>query len=101
MKTDTVAEWRKRRRIERSLYIYKYLSSHACENCWENRPVCLEFHHAEPSIKSFDLWIRVSRDRSIASINKEIEKCVVLCANCHKVITAKQQWRYNFLNTPD
>jgi hypothetical protein len=91
-------ELKAKRRVEKRTYIYNYLLTHPCVRCWEDRPVCLEFHHIEPDIKSFDLWMRISKDRSMFSINQEIEKCIVLCANCHKVVTAKEQGRYNFLN---
>lgn len=45
----------------------------------------LSFHHIDPATKEFDL----STDgltRSWKRIEKEIDKCVLVCANCHMEI---------------
>ena len=42
----------------------------------------LSFHHIDPSKKKFDLSSR-GLTRSWERIQKEIDKCVLLCANCH------------------
>lgn len=90
-------ERKKQLRNKKRYYIFEYLLSHPCEKCWENRPVCLEFHH------QWDKEIDISKayDWSIQHIQKEIEKCQVLCSNCHKIVTSKEQWRYSFLNYPE
>lgn len=36
-------------------YIYNYLLTHPCKHCGEDRPVCLEFHHKNPTTKKFSL----------------------------------------------
>ena len=90
-----------KRRNRQRKYLYSYLASHPCVHCGEDRPVCLEFHHVEPSIKSFNLCMSIAKDKTIEAIDAEIDKCIVLCANCHKIVTAKEHWRYNFMNTPD
>jgi hypothetical protein len=57
--------------------------SFKCLYCTESRFWVLEFHHRDPSIKDkavADMLITASRERVI----KEIEKCDVICANCHK-----------------
>lgn len=59
--------------------IDEYLKEHPCHTCGESDPDCLVFHHINPKDKSFN--IRVNRKWS--QIQKEIDKCVVLCANCH------------------
>lgn len=45
----------------------------------------LEFHHRDRSEKKF--CVRVFIGHSIASILDEMEKCDVLCANCHRLIS--------------
>jgi transcription elongation factor Elf1 len=58
-----------------------------CERCGENHPACLEFHHLEPNIKEENLSVAVANyGWSKDKILKEIEKCVVLCSNCHRKI---------------
>ena len=42
----------------------------------------LSFHHLDPKKKEFDLSSR-GLTRSWDRIKKEIDKCVLLCANCH------------------
>ncbi|MDP3793534.1 MAG: hypothetical protein Q8R07_02160 [Candidatus Uhrbacteria bacterium] len=47
----------------------------------------LEFHHPDPSKKDFS----ISADgltRSWDRVKKEVRKCVLLCANCHREIHA-------------
>ena len=55
-----------------------------CVKCGENHPATLDFHHKDPSTKEFAVsytYRRFSKEK----ILKEIEKCVVLCANCHRI----------------
>jgi hypothetical protein len=42
----------------------------------------LQFHHLDPSNKSFHLS-EGGLSRGIAQSRAEAEKCVLLCANCH------------------
>jgi predicted HNH restriction endonuclease len=45
----------------------------------------LEFHHIEPSSKSFGISSG-GFSRSWVSIEAEIKKCILVCANCHREI---------------
>jgi 5-methylcytosine-specific restriction endonuclease McrA len=42
----------------------------------------LTFHHKNPKTKSFGLSAR-GVTRSWSKVQKELDKCVLLCANCH------------------
>lgn len=54
-----------------------------CERCGYNKCIqALEFHHLDPTQKKFSL--STHRGSAIEHSLKEIEKCVLLCANCHK-----------------
>jgi transcription elongation factor Elf1 len=46
----------------------------------------LEFHHLDPSVKEHK--IGSGKTRSIKKLRKECEKCVLVCANCHREIHA-------------
>jgi hypothetical protein len=47
----------------------------------------LEFHHVNPSEKSFAIS-KAHSGYSLNEILEELEKCVLVCANCHKEIHA-------------
>lgn len=54
-----------------------------CAKCGYSRCLgALEFHHTDPSEKEFD-WGKV-RLQSEDKMFKELSKCVLLCANCHR-----------------
>ena len=84
----------KRRIKEAKDFIYKYLIDHPCKECGENDPVVLEFDHLKDKKKS--VCFLTQNGYSISSIKKEIEKCQVLCANCHRRKTAKEfeHWKH-------
>jgi predicted HNH restriction endonuclease len=44
----------------------------------------LEFHHKDPSLKEFGPSGRILKRLSWEKITKEIDKCILLCANCHR-----------------
>lgn len=61
-------------------YVNDYKKLHGCVICKENEPCAIDFHHVNG-----DKEVDVSRiNSSLARIKKEIEKCVTLCANCHR-----------------
>lgn len=53
-----------------------------CSACGYSRSiVAMSFHHCEPEEKAFN--IAGSHARSWESLRKELDKCVLLCLNCH------------------
>ena len=52
-----------------------------CEKCGETRSYLIQFHHIDPSKKSFMVSSYCSK--SMMSILNEVGKCVCLCSNCH------------------
>lgn len=63
----------------------KFKSKLECQVCGENHPPCLEFHHLDPSEKDFEISQKC-RDMTFEKILKEVEKCAILCANCHRKV---------------
>lgn len=55
-----------------------------CLRCGENHPAVLDFHHRDPSKKSLGIAKMVCLGYSVKRIKFEIEKCDVLCSNCHR-----------------
>lgn len=64
-------------------YIDAYKLKHPCLICGEREPIALDFHHVDPSIKSFEIS---SKTCSLTQLKEEIGKCAVLCANCHRKV---------------
>lgn len=54
-----------------------------CSNCGESRWWVLDFHHIDPTKKEYSLGV-LKYNGSKPKILKEIEKCIVLCSNCHR-----------------
>ena len=54
-----------------------------CSSCGYNKyPDVLEFHHRDAETKEFD-WKKL-RQMSWDKVTKELDKCDMLCANCHR-----------------
>lgn len=64
-------------------FIYQYLLSHPCMGCAEKDPMVLTFDHLNPSKKRRDVSTMRSMGYSLKTIQTEIDKCQVLCFNCH------------------
>lgn len=70
-----------RRRFKLRKRIVAYLGG-CCGRCGYNKcEQALHAHHTDPSEKSFN--ISGAHCRSWERIRKELDKCILLCANCH------------------
>lgn len=74
---------------------WEYLMAHPCVDCGETDPVVLEFAHNRDKEASIIALMR--RHASWEVIAKEIEKCDVRCANCHRRRTARERLYYREL----
>jgi hypothetical protein len=60
------------------------LKGGACSKCSYKKSIrALSFHHRDPSTKSFGLAIK-SMNRKWEELLEEVEKCDLLCLNCHR-----------------
>lgn len=76
----------KRRKKIKELAIL-YLGG-ACQICGYNRTIAaLDFHHKKSEGKDFGLS-QNGLTRSWERTKKELDKCVLLCANCHREVHA-------------
>lgn len=73
-------------------FVLEFLLSNPCLDCGETDPVVLEFDHLRDKVDTVKNL--VSAGCSLARIQTEIEKCQVLCANCHRRKTAQEQGWY-------
>lgn len=92
-----LARARKRNNEGRQLareFVFEFLSKHPCVDCGETDPVVLEFDHQRNKIDDVSNLVRAAVN--LERIEAEIEKCEVVCANCHKRRTAKaNNWYKN------
>lgn len=80
---------KKRRKMIR-LKAVEYLGG-CCELCGYSKCLdALEFHHRDPSEKDFSISSR-GHSRSWERVKKELNKCSLVCANCHREIHARMQ----------
>ena len=84
---------RRRRYIER---VCEYLSVHPCVDCGETDPVVLDFDHVGDN-KTATISHLLGTVASWEKLAREIDKCEVRCANCHRRKTAKEQGWYKSL----
>ena len=82
---DRVTEFKALKRVK----MYNYLSDKKCIDCEESDPLVLDFDHRDKSKKERGI-AEMLRKNSWENILKEIEKCDIRCANCHRRRTAKQ-----------
>lgn len=66
-------------------YITNYKLAHGCTYCDEKDICCYDFHHLRD--KSFNISQKLVRS-TLQRIIEEIEKCVVVCSNCHRKLHA-------------
>lgn len=85
---DKFATWSKDRRIRVRRQVFEYLLTHPCIECDEPDIIVLEFDHRTQVTKKFDV-MSATHGHSWKTVKAEIDKCDVVCANCHKKRTAK------------
>ncbi len=71
------------RGLERKVQLVA-LHGGCCARCGYGRNyAALEFHHADPESKRFQLDMRALANLSWELIIQEASKCALLCSNCH------------------
>lgn len=73
-----------KRRKERSEWFVSVTSGISCVVCGEKERVCLDFHHLDPKTKLSSVSKLLNDHRSRKRILEEVQKCTVLCSNCHR-----------------
>ena len=66
------------------LQLVKYKGG-KCERCGYNKSInALQFHHINPSQKKFNIsQYACSNNLDIDKLYQEVDKCILLCSNCH------------------
>jgi len=61
-----------------------YKAQLGCFFCPETDPICLDCHHEDPNSKTMALSRLVRLKPDLELLKKELLKCKVICANCHR-----------------
>lgn len=80
-------------RIRNRLYVRQYKEGRPCTDCGIVYPwYVMEFDHTKDN-KFRDVCVMVNRGHAIAKIQEEIDKCDLVCANCHRLRSgARGNW---------
>ena len=81
----------KKLKKDKTIWLAEYKKNLLCSQCGENHPACLEFHHVDRTKKDFALSTAANRGYSMEKIKMEIEKCIILCSNCHRKFHWKEE----------
>jgi len=81
---------RKAYKQEIHTFLAEYFKTHPCVDCGETNFMVLEFDHKDPHTKYMSICSMITGQKPIGLVKKEIQKCEVRCANCHKIKTAHQ-----------
>jgi hypothetical protein len=81
-------EQKSKARTKRFEVINIIRAKYGCQICNEKEPVCLDFHHVDQKTKISEISALTIRNNKQKLFN-EINKCVVLCRNCHAKVHKK------------
>lgn len=92
-KNEQALDAQRRARERSQAVVREYLLTHPCVDCGEADLVVLEFDHVRGE-KAANVS-KLVHDKNIARLKAEMEKCEVVCANCHRRRTAQRAgfWR--------
>jgi hypothetical protein len=80
-------DWNTQRTLNRRRRLREWLRTHksslGCSTCEVDDPACLDFHHVRGE-KERAVTGMVTYGYAAADIHAELQKCRVLCANCHR-----------------
>ena len=74
---------------QRRKEVCEYKLTKGCEICGYNKTYwALEFHHRNPEEKKYNISSGMSDALKFDDLLEEINKCAVLCSNCHREVEA-------------
>ena len=82
------------KRAEFYVFVDKYKLDSGCALCGYNKFACaLDFHHKDREEKLFCIGRGVHGGIDFLLILEEMDKCEVLCKNCHSVVSRTRTGR--------
>lgn len=84
-KRNVIYVQNRRKKLKEMAISYK---GGTCQECGYHKCVyALEFHHLDPTQKDFGIGTK-GYTRSWEKVKEELDKCAMLCANCHREVHA-------------
>lgn len=78
-------KWNRKQTQVLRVYIYEYLENHPCVDCGVSDIRVLDFDHKDKKFMGVSQMVR--NCYAMGAVKKEIDKCEVRCANCHRIKT--------------
>ncbi len=75
-------EYSANRARQRKIDIVEYMGGECADCHVVGDPVIYDCHHLDPSQKDFSIS---KNKKSLEKIKSELDKCILLCANCHRL----------------
>lgn len=86
---STLKDKNRRRFLDNRRQFMADKKSKGCDVCgYDSNSAALHYHHLDPNSKSHNISTMIAEGFSLESIEVEIGKCKLLCANCH----AEETW---------
>ena len=81
------------RMIRNREFIRNYKRDKKCEICGYNKyPEILDFHHKNKETKNQGVNSLMKSLKNLDIIKQEIDKCILLCPNCHREIHLNEKY---------
>lgn len=71
-------------------WVKRFKSERKCARCKVGDWRVLEFHHRDRKHKEFGIAVGLYNHFGLERLKKEISKCVILCANCHRILHSEE-----------
>lgn len=76
------------RRTKFKEYAKSLLADKKCQHCGEDDPITFDYHHIDPKQKEISISRFINNmypnEANKKKLHDEIEKCIILCSNCHR-----------------
>lgn len=95
--SDRERKWR--RKVRARAWLKEYLRANPCVDCGEADIRVLEFDHRNPADKVANVGRLAADGFGVKSLIREVLKCEVRCANCHRIRTTEEH-HFKFRRSP-
>jgi hypothetical protein len=65
-------------------WVRRHKHERGCRECGHGTAAALDLHHSEPETKTDAVGRLVSDGCTVRQLLREVARCAVLCANCHR-----------------